>query len=83
MDKDSTSVKQVASLGKKGEPTSNRGPSPQVKKKRPEKGLPRERRVSLLQDQQVLNGRVFEPTAKNHLGFEMRFPENSFSASMR
>lgn len=43
-----TSIKQVASSGKRGEPASTRGPGPHVKKRRSEKVMSRESRVSLL-----------------------------------
>lgn len=63
--KDSTGVKNIASKGKRDEPASTRGPGPQVKKRRFVKVMTNDRKVSLLQDQKVLNGRVFEPTAMN------------------
>lgn len=44
------------------------GPGLQVKRTKTEKVLTRDWRISLLQDQKVLSGRVFEPTAKNSLG---------------
>lgn len=63
----STSIMTVASVRKRGVPAFTRGLGPQVNKRRSKKVLSRERRMSLLQDQKVLNGRVFEPTTKNRL----------------
>lgn len=39
-----------------------------MKRRKTEKVLTRDQRISLLQNQKVMNGRVFEPTTKNSLG---------------
>lgn len=67
MNQGPSTIKQSASEGKGSAPTSTRGPGAQVKRRRSEKTMSREKCVSLQQDQKVLNGRVFEPTAKNRL----------------
>lgn len=58
-------AEQTVSLGKWSAPNSTRGPGAQVKRRRSENGMSREKRMSLLQDQKVLNGKVFEPTTNN------------------
>lgn len=44
------------------------GPSLQLKKRKTEKVLTRDQRINLLQNQKVLNGRVFESTTMNNPG---------------
>lgn len=60
--------KKETTKGKGRESVSTRGPGSQVKKRKTDKSLTRDQRLSLLRHQKVLNGRVFEPTTKDSAG---------------